>query len=189
MAMTNPRLEATQTTRNVPLPPQVQRASLKQNGARHARDQNGATPDFTRRTERRSLRPRPNGLEPASATPAKTTAAPVRTKKPSQDRTSAYGRTSNGRQFTVGNIGNGGRIYLRYFTCQLALRSSSFRVRWDIWWSHQRTGRSIRYGNSRMALLTLYSIHVQTHGPPWKPTLATSADPIPVYLSARYPTG
>jgi hypothetical protein len=119
MAMANPHSEGTQTTRTVLLPPQVQRASLKQNGARHARvDQNGAIHDFARRTERHSLRQRGNALEPSSAIATKARAAPTRMKKPSQDSTStAYGRSSNGRQFTVGNIGNGGRIYLRYFSC------------------------------------------------------------------------
>jgi hypothetical protein len=118
MAMANPRLDGAQTTLtgDVPLPPQVQRASLKK-AARYARDQNGA-PDFanpTRRMERHSLR-RAADAEPATAKAR----APMKARKPSQDSAStAYGRTSNGRQFTVGNIGNGGRIYLRYDNCQL----------------------------------------------------------------------
>lgn len=51
--------------------------------------------------------------------PAAAAKPPMKTRRPSEGlhknaaAGSAYDRTANGRQFTVGNIGNGGRIYLR----------------------------------------------------------------------------
>jgi hypothetical protein len=117
-----PQVDGPQTTKRVPHQPQVQRASLKQD-SRYTRAHNGAldhahpTTTTARRVERHSLRPlrAAGALDPSATITAKT---PMKAKKPSQDSTgSAYGRTSNGRQFTVGNIGNGGRIYLRYMIC------------------------------------------------------------------------
>lgn len=110
----NPLLDGSQSMK-VPHQPQIQRASLKD--SRYARAHNGAlepsNPTTTRRADRHSLRPRVNGaLDPSATITAKT---PMKTRRPSQDSAgSVYGRTANGRQFTVGNIGNGGRIYLRY---------------------------------------------------------------------------
>ena len=125
-------MDGTQTARTqVPVPvsqPPVSvlpRVSLKKD-SRYARAQNNGvaletaqsttTTTPVRRADRHSLRPprvHGGGLDGAAMSASKT---PLKTKRPSQESAgSVYARSaSGGRQFTVGNIGNGGRIYLRY---------------------------------------------------------------------------
>jgi hypothetical protein len=182
--MANPRLDGTQTTRNVPFPPQVQRASLKKTGSRYAWDQNG-TPEIlatnpTRGTERHSLR-RQSGIGPAMA--AKASATPMKARKPSQDsvRTS-YGRTSNGRQFTVGNIGNGGRIYLRYFyfvtfcVYPRIIRCAGCVVPPASQKDFAQTGMAAN----------IFSNHIQTRSSTRTPTVTSPANPAAVCFPSRY---
>lgn len=132
-AAVNPHLDGPQITKSVPYQPQVQRASLKKD-TRYTRAQNGVVespnPAFmtTRRADRHSLKPpRTNGaLDPSATITAK---SPMRTRKPSQSSAeSAYSRTTSGRQYAVGNIGNGGRIYLRFVICHSISRNAAQRV-------------------------------------------------------------
>jgi hypothetical protein len=106
--------------------PQV-RASFKKD-PRFARAQNGAFHETTqptmataspsRRVERHSLQPAHNngGLNAVVMNAAK---PPTRTKKTSHEGSIgsaglSRSATQGGRQYAVGNIGGGGRIYLRY---------------------------------------------------------------------------
>ena len=132
-AAVSPALDGAQTTKKVPHQPLIQRASLKKD-SRYTRAHNNASvdaynnnPTITRRADRHSLRPAPvNGLgtlDPAARTAAKT---PMKAKRaPQETAGSGYGRSNTGRSFTVGNIGNGGRIYLRYYISPDLARISS----------------------------------------------------------------
>lgn len=130
-AYASPAVDGSQTTKNAPHQPLAQRTSLKKD-SRNTRAHDG-TPEV-RRAERQSLRP--SHLKATPQPTATTTAGPpMKTKRPSQDSAStAHGRTGNsGRSFAVSNIGNGGRIYLRYIHLStLKHMRTSHPVRWDI---------------------------------------------------------
>lgn len=139
-AYASPALDGSRTTKKVaPHQPQAQRASLKKD-SRYARAHNNdngppepPAPSTARRAERQSLRP-PHlkaTLQPAATTTAET---PMKTKRPAQDSASTvHGRTGNGgRSFAVSNIGNGGRIYLRYIHLSILRRMRTPHPgRWD----------------------------------------------------------
>jgi hypothetical protein len=93
---------------------QAARASLVPNGSRFARRSN-AQEDAQRRVHRQSQRPAKLTTEDAATRP---------TQKRNSRGGGSWGRAGHGRQFTVGNIGNNGRIYLRYVCCA----ARSFRL-------------------------------------------------------------